>query len=131
MVLDGHIGVLKADPTELLLADDLLNEGGIAPAPADLPQLGALYVPGGGLRVPGIGKVVGPLPGHQRHAVSPGGVEAGAVKAVGLPGQQDGVQAAALQPGGNFLKMIHASTFPSNSGVHFVSIFSTAAFTKP
>ena len=37
VILDGHVGILKADTAELLLPDDLLDEGGIAPPPADLP----------------------------------------------------------------------------------------------
>ena len=107
VVLNGHVGILKAHPAELLVPDDLLNEGGIAPPMADLPKLGALHIPGGSFRVPGVGKVVGPFPGHQGHAVGPGGVKAGAVKTVGLTGQQNGVQPIAVQAGGDFLKMVH------------------------
>ena len=72
-------------------------------------------------------------------------MEAGAVKAVGLSGQQHGVQAVALQLCGNFLKVIHMVDSPHTGCSQCTSplakrqiffpaggqVFSTAAFTKP
>ena len=57
-----------------------------------LPELRPLQAAGGGLRVPGVGEENRVLPGHQGRGVGPRGEEAGGVKAVGLSGEEDGVQ---------------------------------------
>ena len=48
--------------------------------------------------------------GQRRHAVGACGVEAGRVKAVGLAGQQHGVQTRRLQPGADLVKVIHENS---------------------
>ena len=50
MVLDRHIGILEAHAPDALLRHDLLYQGSVAPAPADLPQLRPLHIAGRGLR---------------------------------------------------------------------------------
>ena len=107
VVLDGHIGVLKAHGFKVLGLDDLVDEGGIAPAPGNLGNGGVLDVALRRLGVAGVGEVVVAPAGHQANAVGAGRMEAAGVEAVGLVCQEHGVQAPGGEGVGNFRKMIH------------------------
>ena len=61
----------------------------------------------GGLGIAAVGEIVIAVPGHQGDAVGAGGVKAGGIEAVGLAGQQHGVQLMGLQGCGDLLEMVH------------------------
>ena len=104
---DGHVRVLKSQAADVVAADGLPQQRGIAPAGGHLLDDGPPDVPLRSLRVPGVGHVIASVPGHQGHAVGAGGVEAGGVKAVGLVGQQHGVQTVTRQLSGDLRKVVH------------------------
>ncbi len=136
IVPDGHIGVLKAHPAEALGLHDLPQQDGVSPAGPDLLDLGVLDIAGSGLRIAGVGEIVGFPACYQSGAVGAGGVEAGGVEAVGLTGQQHGVQSEVIQFFRDLTKVIHVFSFINKTAkrrmaVYLDSAISTAAFTKP
>ena len=91
----------------MLPLDHLVDEGGIGMLPIGLPDLRVLHIAPGGLGIAAVGKIIIVMPGHYGNAVASGGMEAAGVEAVGLAGQQHGVQMMRLQPGGDLLEMVH------------------------
>ena len=115
-VRHGDVLVLVAYPLQPLRVNDRVDEGGIGVLAVRLPNLGVLHRTGGGLRIAVVRKVVVMAAGHKGDTIRPGRMEAGGVKAVGLAGEQHGVQPLCLQALSNFGKVIHIfdSSFRKN-----------------
>ena len=109
----GEVFVLIAHAGDVLLFNDLIDESRIGVYPVSLPYLGILHMAAGGLGIAAVSEIVIAVPGHQGDAIGAGRVKAGGVEAVGLAGQQHGVQPVGLQGCGDLFEMVHGgSSFP-------------------